>query len=83
MAQPLYSPDLAPADFFLFRRLKTPMKEKRFATIEERKEKSKQELLAIPNARVRSVSRIGKNSRTSLLYLGVILKGTRKLLRNK
>ena len=73
MAQPLYSPDLAPADFFLFRRLKTPMKEKRFATIEERKEKSKQELLAIPKARVRSVSRNGKNAGTSLLYLGGLL----------
>ena len=41
MPQPPYSPDLAPADFFLFPKLKTPMKGKRFATIEEIKEKSK------------------------------------------
>ena len=50
MPQPPYSPDLAPADFFLFPKLKTPMKGKRFATIEEIKEKSKQELLAIPKS---------------------------------
>ena len=47
MPQPPYSPDLAPAEFFLFPKLKTTMKGKRFATIEEIKEKSKQELLAI------------------------------------
>ena len=45
--QPPYSPDLAPSDFFLFPKLKTQIKEKRFATIEKIKEKSKQELLAI------------------------------------
>ena len=48
MPQPLYSPDLAPAHFILFPKLKTPMKVKNFATIEELKEVSKQELLAIP-----------------------------------
>ena len=35
MPQPPYSPDLAPADFLLFAKLKTPIKGKRFATIEE------------------------------------------------
>ena len=47
--EPPYSPDLAPADSFLFPKLKTPMKRTRFTAIEEnRKEKkSKQELLAI------------------------------------
>ena len=39
-----YSSDLAPTDFFLFPKLKTPMKGKRFATIEEIKEKSTQKL---------------------------------------
>ena len=48
MPQPQYSPDLASADFFLFPKLKTPLKGKHFATIEEIKERSKQELLAIP-----------------------------------
>ena len=39
MPQPPYSQDLTPADFILFPQLKTPMKGKRFATIEEIKEK--------------------------------------------
>ena len=38
MPQPAYSPDLAPVDFFLFLKLKTPMKGKLFSTIEEIKE---------------------------------------------
>ena len=44
MPPPPYSPDLVPADFFFYQKLKTPMKGKRFATIEKIKEKSKQEL---------------------------------------
>ena len=50
MPQPPYSPDLGPAYFLLFPQLKTSMKGKLFATIEEIKEKSKQELLAIPKS---------------------------------
>ena len=42
MPQPPYLPDLASADFFLFQKLKTMMKGKCFATIEEIKENSKQ-----------------------------------------
>ena len=34
MPQPPYLPDLIPADFFLFPKLKVPMKRKYFATIE-------------------------------------------------
>ena len=44
MSQPSYSPDLAPADSFLFPKLKTSMKGKLFTTIKEIHEKSKQEL---------------------------------------
>ena len=47
MPQSQYSLDLAPSAFFLFPKMKTPIKGKRFATIEEIKEKSKQELLAM------------------------------------
>ena len=47
MPQASYSPDLGPTDIFLFPKLNTPIKGKRFATIEEITEKSKQELLAI------------------------------------
>ena len=51
MPQPPYSLDSANANFFLFPELKTPMKAKHFATIEEIKENSKQELLAMPKKR--------------------------------
>ena len=40
MTQPPYSQGLAPADFFLFSKLTTPIKEKRFATIEQIKDKA-------------------------------------------
>lgn len=48
--QPPYSPDLAPCDFFLFPKLKRPMKGRRFATIEEIKTASLEELKAIPKS---------------------------------
>ena len=50
MTQPAYSPDLATADFFLFLKLKKPMKGRHFATFEKITEKSKQKLLAIPKS---------------------------------
>ena len=44
MPQPPYSPDLAYCDFFLFPKRKRPMKGQRYATIEEIKATSKEEL---------------------------------------
>ena len=44
---PPYSPDLAPADFFLFPKLKTTLKGRRFQTIEEIQENAIRELRAI------------------------------------
>ncbi|KYN41745.1 hypothetical protein ALC56_03888 [Trachymyrmex septentrionalis] len=44
MPQPPYSPDLAPCDCFLFPKLKRSMKGRRYATIEEIKTASKEEL---------------------------------------
>jgi len=44
---PPYSPDLAPADFFLFPKLKTTLKGRRFQTIEEFQENAIRELRAI------------------------------------
>ena len=41
---------MAPGDIFLFPKLKTAMKGKRFATIEKIKEKSKQKVLAMPKS---------------------------------
>ena len=39
VSYPPYSPDLDPADFFLFAKLKTTLKGRRFQTIEEIQEK--------------------------------------------
>ncbi|UYV63580.1 hypothetical protein LAZ67_2004876 [Cordylochernes scorpioides] len=47
MPQPPYSPDLAPCDFFLFPKLKRPMKGRRYATLDEIKTASKEELQKI------------------------------------
>ncbi|UYV81521.1 hypothetical protein LAZ67_20001423 [Cordylochernes scorpioides] len=47
MPQPPYSPDLAPCDFFLFPKLKRPMKGRRYATLDEMKTASKEELKKI------------------------------------
>jgi transposase len=44
---PPYSPDLAPADFFLFPKLRTTLKGHNFQTIEEIKENVIRELCAI------------------------------------
>ncbi|UYV76634.1 hypothetical protein LAZ67_14001539 [Cordylochernes scorpioides] len=44
MPQPPYSPDLAPCDFFLFPKLKRPMKWRLYATLDEIKTASKEEL---------------------------------------
>ena len=62
MHKPPYSLDLALADFFLFPRLKTPMKRKHFATIEAIKEKSKQKLLAIPKSALQKLFEDLKNA---------------------
>jgi len=45
--QPPYSPDLAPADFFLFPKLKSSLKGRRFQTVEEIEENSIWDLHAI------------------------------------
>ena len=46
--QPPYPPDLAPCDFWLFNKMKRPLRGHRFDTIEEIQEKSKKVLKAIP-----------------------------------
>ncbi|UYV70083.1 hypothetical protein LAZ67_7001725 [Cordylochernes scorpioides] len=47
MPRPPYSPDLAPCDFFLFPKLKRPMKGRRYARLDEIKTASKEELKKI------------------------------------
>jgi transposase len=44
---PPHSPDLAPADIFLFPKIKTPLKGRRFQNIEKIKENAMKELRAI------------------------------------
>ena len=65
MPQPPYSPHLVPASFLPTQ--KTPMKGIRFAKIEEIKEKSKQELLAIPKC----------SFRKCMISVGITLKRIR------
>jgi transposase len=48
LPRPPYSPDLAPADFFLFQKLKSTLKGRRFHSVVEIKEKSLEDLRAIP-----------------------------------
>ena len=68
----------ADESFFLFPKLKIPMKGKRFATFEERKEKSQQELLAILKRALQKCFEDWKNAVISVLYMrGVTLKGIR------
>jgi len=50
---PHYSPDLAPADFFLFPKLKTTLKGRCFQTIEEIQENVIRELRAITESAFR------------------------------
>jgi len=49
MPQPPYSPDLAPADFFLFPRIKTALKGKRWGTVERVKKAATDCLLGVPD----------------------------------
>jgi len=50
LRQPPYSPDLAPCDFWLFPKLKNPLKGRRFDDVEEIKRNATKRLLAIPKA---------------------------------
>ena len=45
--QPLHSPDLAPHDFWLFPKLKSPLKGNRFQAVDEIQENTKGQLMAI------------------------------------
>jgi [histone H3]-lysine36 N-dimethyltransferase SETMAR len=45
--QPPYSPDLAPCDFWLFQKLKTPLKGRRFQSVDEIKKNTTKQLMAI------------------------------------
>jgi hypothetical protein len=48
ISHPSYSPDLAPAEFFLFPTVKTALKGKRFQDVEDIKKNVTAELNAVP-----------------------------------
>ena len=56
LPQPPYSPDLAPADFFLFPKLKSTLKGRRFESIEAIKTNSLVQLRAFQNKLSRNAS---------------------------
>jgi len=75
--QPPYSPDLAPADIFLFPKLKSTLKGRRFQTIVEIKENSLQDLWPSRKTRSRTRSRTGKNAGSGVsTAVGSTLKET-------
>jgi len=60
--QPPYSPDLAPADFFLFPKLKSTLKGRRFQMIEEIKQIHYRTFAQSRKTCSRTRSRTGKNA---------------------
>jgi transposase len=62
--QPPYSPDLAPAEFSLFPKLKSTLKGHRFQTVEEIKENSLQDLRTIPQNTFRNWKNAGSGVST-------------------
>ena len=84
MPQPPHSLALAYTDFFLFPKLQTLMKGKRFAMIEEIKEQSKQELLPIPKSSFQKCFENWKKRwHMCIISEGVTLQGIGYLLINK
>jgi transposase len=73
-----YSPDLAPADFFLFPKLKSTLKGHRFQTVEEIKEILLQDLRAIPQNTFQDAFQNWKNAGSGVSTVeGSTLKATR------
>ena len=55
MSQPLYSPDVAPSNFFLFPWMKKVLKGKHFANVEEVKQKMAETLKKHQHSRVQKL----------------------------
>ncbi|UYV74413.1 hypothetical protein LAZ67_11003474 [Cordylochernes scorpioides] len=78
MPQPPYSPELAPCDFFLFPKLKRPMKGRRYATLDEIKTASKEELKKIFKNDFLKCFEDWKNRwHKCIISQGITLKGTK------
>jgi len=73
---PPYYPDLAPADFFLFPKIKTTLKGRRLKTIEEIQENAVRELRAITESVFRKHSNNGRKVGKGVSSVeGTTLKG--------
>ena len=82
--QPPYSPDLAPCDFWLFSKLKRPLRGHRLDSIEEIKTESLKALKAIPEIEFNKCFDDWKNFGISALYRkGITLKGMKLIWINK
>jgi hypothetical protein len=58
----LYTPDLAPCDFWLFPKLKKGFRSRRFATADDIKENAEAGLRPIKKTILKNVSKLGKSS---------------------
>jgi len=72
---PPYSPDLVPADFFLFPKLKTTLKGCRFQTIEEIQENEIRELHAITESAFQEASQQWKKRERCVASRGDYFEG--------
>ena len=72
VTQPHHSPDLAPCDFWLFPKLKSPLKGKRFQTINEIQENTMRQLMAGRRG-VRSQGAYFEGTEVSLSYIQCFL----------
>ena len=82
--QPPYSPDLTPCDFWLFPKLKRPLRGHHFDTIEEIQAESKKASKAIPEIEFNKCFDDWKNVGISALYReGITMKGMKLIWINK
>ena len=82
--QPPYSPDLAPCDFWLFPKLKRPLRGTRFESIDEIKLNRKRRWWLYRKRTIWHVSRIGKFVGISIFHReGITLKGIQLIYNNK
>jgi hypothetical protein len=63
----LYSPGLAPCDFWLFPKLKKGLRSRRFATSDDIKENAEAGLRAIKKTILKNVSKLGKSNGASFI----------------
>lgn len=78
LPHPPYSPDLAPADFFLFPKLKSVLKGRRFDTVAEIKENSLRDLRAIkPEEFQKSFSKLQRRWQKCIQVGGHYFEGDR------